>query len=245
MIFILDQIRQFLYSIRIEVLEQSAFLIDYMIHTTSRTQLYKNSASLLLVAFVGFVFPDMAFASGTNNTQLVFAISENTTQAQLLEKQSTGLSIQEITETDILALSVQSYLEKKRSPLAQYAHLIIQEPNWQQALGIIAVESTYCKNAANFNCGSVGVKPGHKQWRKFNNHFDGFKAVSTLLEKPLYKEKYKTCKQKMGVYVVPGSSNWLKGCEKVEKDMFNLEQQAREEVAVRAQSPKKELAFAR
>lgn len=137
-----------------------------------------------------------------------------------------GLTMDEVAKNDQLVLAVQQYLAAKGSPLAPYADQIIRLPQWQHALGITFVESNYCLKAKNFNCGSVGVAPGHKQWRKFQTPFDGFKAVSDLLERPLYKDRYNTCKKKLRVYVVPGSQNWLRGCEKVEKEMHELTQKA-------------------
>ncbi len=171
----------------------------------------------LFVPIIGLIFPHASLASepvATASNTIVFELKPNALNP--------GLKMEDITNNDELVNALQEYLEGKGSPLAPYAHQIVTLPQWQHALGITFVESNYCKRAANFNCGSVGVKPGHKQWRQFNTPFDGFKAVSDLLEKPLYKDKYNTCKKKLKVYVVPGSPNWLRGCEKVEKEMNEL-----------------------
>lgn len=171
----------------------------------------------LFVPVMGFVFPHASLASeptANNNTAMVFELKPNALNA--------GLKMDEVADNDELVKSLQDYLESKGSPLAPFAGQIVTLPQWQHALGITFVESNYCKRAANFNCGSVGVKPGHSQWRQFTTAYDGFKAVSDLLEKPLYKDKYNTCKKKLKVYVVPGSMNWLRGCERVEKEMNEL-----------------------
>lgn len=181
---------------------------------------HKAAAIVMFVAALVFSFPESSLAASptlTGNQSLVFELKQNA-----LKENQTGLSMDEIRQNDELVTAVRLYLESKQSPLAPYAHLIIKEPNWQQALAITFVESNFCKRAANMNCGSVGVGPSHQSWRKFENHFNGFQAVTKLLEKPLYKDKYNTCKKKIGVYVVPGSSNWLRGCEKVEQEMHNL-----------------------
>lgn len=171
----------------------------------------------LFIPLIGFIFPHASWASeptpSTNNT-MVFELTPNAL--------SQGLSMEDVTSNDELVQLLQDYLESKDSPLAPYADQIVTLPQWQHALGITFVESNYCRRAANFNCGSVGVKPGHSQWKQFTTPYDGFKAVSDLLEKPLYKDKYNTCKKKLRVYVVPGSMNWLRGCEKVEKEMNEL-----------------------
>ncbi len=171
----------------------------------------------LFIPVIGFIFPHASLASepiASNNSVMVFELKPDAL--------NTGLSMSDITSNDELVKSLQDYLESKGSPLAPYADQIVTLPQWQHALGITFVESNYCKRAANFNCGSVGVKPGHSQWRQFTTPYDGFKAVSDLLEKPIYKDKYNTCKKKLKVYVVPGSPNWLRGCEKVEKEMNEL-----------------------
>lgn len=188
-------------------------------------------AAGLLIPIIGFVFPHAASAQTTSEGKsLVFELKPN-----VLNNNQTGLTIAELADYDAfvkneaLVKSVQAYLEAKRSPLAPYASQIIKLNNWEQAMGIIFVESNYCTRAKNFNCGSVGVGPSHKSWKKFTNPYDGFKAVADLLDKPLYKNRYNTCKEKIGVYVVPGSASWLKGCESVEKHMKELIKAAEQE----------------
>ncbi len=189
------------------------------------------SAVGLLITLVSLVYPHSGAAQTINeNTQsLVFEMKPS---ALSLITQKQSLNVQDLANAE-LAEAVQKYLESKKSPLAPYADQIILEPNWEQALGITFVESNFCARAANLNCGSVGVKPGHSQWRKFENHFQGFQAVTKLLDKPLYKNKYNTCKKKMGVYVVPGSANWLRGCEKVEREMAAIQETVNQKYAIK------------
>ncbi len=189
------------------------------------------SAVGLLITLVSLIYPHSGAAQTINEgTQsLVFEINPS---AVSLITQKKSLNVQDLANAE-LAAAVQEYLESKKSPLAPYADQIILEPNWEQALGITFVESNFCARAANLNCGSVGVKPGHSQWRKFENHFQGFQAVTKLLDKPLYKNKYNTCKKKMGVYVVPGSANWLRGCEKVEREMAAIQETVNQKYAIK------------
>jgi hypothetical protein len=184
-------------------------------------------AGLMIATLAVIIYPETSSVAHASegNQSLIFELKPNA----LSKDNQSGLSIDEVITNDELASRVRQYLENKKSPLAPYAYLIVRQQNWEQAMGIIYVESNYCSVAANFNCGSVGVKPGHKQWKKFENPFDGFKAVTELLDKPLYKDHYDTCKEKIGVYVVPGSTRWLRGCEQVEKEMKNLSAQAEQE----------------
>lgn len=203
---------------------------------------HKATAILMFVAALVFSFPESSLAASpalTGNQSLVFELKQNA-----LKENQAGLSMEEVSRNDELVTAVRLYLESKQSPLAPYAHLIVKEPNWQQALAITFVESNFCRKAANMNCGSVGVGPSHPSWRKFENHFNGFQAVTKLLDKPLYKDKYNTCKKKLGVYVVPGSPNWLRGCEKVEQEMHNLvtEAETKQYMKIAVHQPQNSLA---
>ncbi len=197
--------------------------------TAPTTQLKPRVLAVLMIAVISsIIYPEtgkVAHAS-TGNSSLVFELKPNALKENSSITSATQLQMNEVAANDALVQAVQKYLEARKSPLAPYASEIILLPNWEQALGITYVESNFCARAANFNCGSVGVKPGHPAWKKFETPLDGFRAVALLLEKPLYKNKYNTCKKKMGVYVVPGSSNWLRGCERVEGDMKALISQA-------------------
>lgn len=176
----------------------------------------QNLAATLLAILTLVVFPthNNTTQAATNDV-LVFEVSaEHLTQSLL--------TYQTILEHEYLVSGLEDYLVKKQSPLAPFAREIVELPQWEHAMGIVFVESTYCRFARNFNCGSLGVAPGHKQWRKYANAYEGFKDLTTLLEKPMYKDRLNTCKKKLGVYVVPGSSRWLGGCEKVQGEMNEL-----------------------
>lgn len=192
-------------------------------HTKSRVL-----AALMIALISTVIYPEIGKTAHASegNQSLVFELKPNALKENSNTVRTTQLQMSEVAANDALVQAVQKYLETRKSPLAPYASEIILLPNWEQALGITYVESNFCAKAANFNCGSVGVKPGHTAWKKFETPLDGFRAVSLLLEKPLYKNKYNTCKKKMGVYVVPGSANWLRGCEKVETDMKAITAQA-------------------
>lgn len=197
--------------------------------TAPTTHIKPRVLAALMIALIStIIYPEMGKTAhaAEGNQSLVFELKPNALKENSSTVSTTQLQMNEVAANDALVQAVQKYLEARKSPLAPYASQIILEPNWEQALGITYVESNFCAKAANFNCGSVGVKPGHAAWKKFQTPFDGFRAVTQLLEKPLYKNKYDTCKEKIGVYVVPGSPTWLRGCEKVENDMKAIVSQA-------------------
>jgi hypothetical protein len=117
-------------------------------------------------------------------------------------------------------------LEKHRSPLAEFAGEMVKQPQWQRALAISWVESNFCKRHMDNNCSGIGVAPGHKLWRKYETHLDWFKDMSALMEKPIYKEKYTTFQKMKGVYVQPGSANWVNGAQKKYNELIKLTQES-------------------
>lgn len=181
----------------------------------------------LLSTATFWTYPEAALAATLpaqgQNSALVFEVK----QTDLLFKpNSPQLAYEEVIKNDPLYSAVKNYLTERSSPLADYSGQIIALPQWQRALAISFVESNFCQTAADNNCGSLGVKPGHAAWRTYNTAFDGIKDLSAVLEKPLYKERLTTCKSMLRVYVVPGSANWRYGCEKVSSELLALTAQA-------------------
>jgi hypothetical protein len=76
------------------------------------------------------------------------------------------------------------------------------------------------------NCSGIGVKPGHPSWRKYSTKLDWFVDLNTLLEKPIYKEKYTTFRKMKGVYVQPGSESWVYGAQKKYDELMAITQAA-------------------
>ncbi len=184
----------------------------------------------LAISITPLVYPEVMRAALSpqtqSNQQLVFEIKDfSKIQTQNL------LNINAIISEDPLTKNLKSYLEKHGSPLAQYAEEIPNFPQWQRALAISWVESNFgkhCPGKSN-NCSGIGVAPGHPLWRTYPTKLDWFEDLSKLLEKPIYKERYTTCKKMKGIYVYPGSSNWVYGCEKKLNELNQLTEDAEQE----------------
>jgi hypothetical protein len=58
-------------------------------------------------------------------------------------------------------------------------------------------------------------------------NFGDLKGAKVEIEKPMYKDRLNTCAKKIGVYVVPGSGPWRRGCEKVQSEMEAITLKAR------------------
>ncbi len=149
-------------------------------------------------------------------------VSDSSLLSQSPKQNENSLSIETVTENDPLVVNLTAYLKKHNSPLEPYASEMVKQPQWQRALAISWVESNFCKRHADNNCSGIGVAPGHKSWRKYPTHLEWFKDMAKLMEKPIYKEKYTTFKKMRGVYVQPGSDNWVNGAQKKFNELNQL-----------------------
>ncbi len=120
-----------------------------------------------------------------------------------------------VAEPDIIAQrrgALANYLTEKKSPLAEAAETIAQQPHWQLILAIAFAESTLGKNCADNNCSNIGVGPGHPSWRKYSSYQAWVVDFNRLLDK---KYKDQTLRQMCGVYVKPCNPNWLLATQQV------------------------------
>ena len=195
----------------------------------------KVAVVLAFLPLVFMVYPEFVAAAyvaqNTPGKALVFEIDSKSKQNSI--NAQSMLTYDELAQyhakTDmptLLAPKVKAYLEAKGSPLAQYADEIVKQPQWQRALAISYVESNFGKRCADNNCSGIGGAPSMKSWRKYPTKLDWFKDMSALLEKPTYKVKYTNCNTMKGVYVVPGSANWVNGCNKASNELLSITAQA-------------------
>lgn len=181
--------------------------------------------AIIVFSLVGLVLPsNMAFAANEKEMEENQPNLEVKSLNLKTEGGETALQIETVIANDPLVNNLKLYLEKHRSPLAEYAGDMIKQPQWQRALAISWVESNFCKRHVDNNCSGIGVAPGHKLWRKYETHLDWFKDMSALMEKPIYKEKYTTFQKMRGVYVQPGSANWVNGAQKKYNELIELTQ---------------------
>lgn len=184
-----------------------------------------NIGIIALISLVPQLTPHIALAQDLGQpTAKIFEInvSDSSLLSQSPKQNENSLSIETVTENDPLVVNLTAYLKKHNSPLEPYASEMVKQPQWQRALAISWVESNFCKRHADNNCSGIGVAPGHKSWRKYPTHLEWFKDMAKLMEKPIYKEKYTTFKKMRGVYVQPGSDNWVNGAQKKFNELNQL-----------------------
>ncbi len=191
---------------------------------TLKPQTKQTVVVAVLLSLIPLGFPGTTLAATVEagvNTALVFEV-KNPIQNQ------NSISFNEVVMNDPLVEKLEAYLKKHNSPLAEYSPQIIQEKHWKKALAISWVESNFGRRCADNNCSGIGVAPGHPAWRKYSTKLDWFKDMNVLMDKPLYSEKYNTFRKMKGIYVYPGSENWVRGAEQKFAELTELEEQARE-----------------
>ncbi len=181
--------------------------------TMKSTFLYKGIVTIILFSLLSVIYPGLVIASTFETSRETKTLAFEVKNPIQNFQNNNSITFSEIVNNDPLAKSLQKYLKSLNSPLAKYAPEIIQQPQWQRALAISWVESNMCIHSIDNNCSGIGVAPGHPSWRKYKTHLAWFKDMSTLLEKPIYKEKFTTFQAMRGVYVQPGSANWVYGAQ--------------------------------
>ncbi len=197
---------------------------------TLRSGLSKGLVIASMVSLVSLVYPEIVLATNTQaageNTALVFEVKDPIQNPKINQN---SITFEEVVQNDPLVKKLRAYLENLNSPLAPYAGEIVQQPQWQRALAISWVESNMCIHHVDNNCSGIGVAPGHPSWRKYETQLDWFKDMAQLLEKPLYKEQLTTFKQMKGVYVQPGSWNWVYGAQSKYNDLMAMTNETEQE----------------
>jgi hypothetical protein len=108
---------------------------------------------------------------------------------------------------------LKKYLASKNSPFAKddaALDALVASKNMKLIVAISFVESTYGQHCYYYNCSGIGGTP--PDLRKYNSYAEWIQDFDALLEKR-YKdvppEKF------IGLYVQPGSPNWIYGVKQV------------------------------
>lgn len=200
---------------------------------------------ITLVTLVPVIYPETSLAANSLQIQgeksLVFQIKHPNIIQQ--NQNLPALSYTALAGQDPLVIKLQNYLQEHNSPLAEYSSEIVRQPNWEKALAVSYVESNMGIHCYDNNCSGIGVKPGHPSWRKYPTKLDWFKDLSLLLEKPLYKDRFNTFEKMRGVYVQPGSANWVYGAKKIYAELMILEKDAEEQKIASSQNSVQQSTF--
>ena len=116
---------------------------------------------------------------------------------------------------------IKQYLISKRSPFAAdntALTALVNAKNMKLILAISFVESNFGKHCYFYNCSGIGGTPPNL--RKYTSYADWIADFDNLLEsryKGLAPEKF------IGLYVQPGSPNWIYGVNQVLNEFAELE----------------------
>jgi hypothetical protein len=127
---------------------------------------------------------------------------------------------EDIAEQERLARkdAIKIYLKSKKSPFADEDGALdafAESKNMRMMLAISFVESTFGKHCYKFNCSGIGGS----NLREYESYAEWIRDFDDILErryKDLAPEEY------MGVYVQPGSPNWLYGVNQVLRELDAL-----------------------
>ena len=106
---------------------------------------------------------------------------------------------------------LKAYLESKNSPFAKddaTLDAFVQSKNMKMMVAISFVESTFGKHCYSYNCSGIGGS----RLREYNSYAEWVHDFDSLLErryKDLPPEEF------VGLYVQPGSPNWIYGVKQV------------------------------
>lgn len=189
--------------------------------------------SLMVLSFAGGVLFVLHFSEPIANSR-IYDIAAATTGASIRVVSEQIIDItspifaafvednkQEIDlEAEQLATrkrKLKNYLEDKRSPFAAddaALDAFVASRNMRMMVAISFVESTFGQHCYYYNCSGIGGTP--PSLRKYNSYAEWIQDFDSLLErryKDVPPEKF------IGLYVQPGSPNWIYGVKKVLREL--------------------------
>lgn len=143
-------------------------------------------------------------------SQHVIDIASPVFAALVKENRTEDLNAKQMAERK---QKLKEYLESKKSPLAKddaALTALAESKNMKMIVAISFVESTFCKNHYYHNCSGIGGTPPNL--RQYDSYSEWIEDFDILLEK-----RYKDVPPEdfIGLYVQPGSPNWLYGVKQV------------------------------
>lgn len=196
--------------------------------------IYKFGISVLLVSMLSIIFPHETFAHEAEKYYSPIIVFEAGDHTQYIDELTESISFQYRHETAVQKLQRQlklnqelkRYLEEKRSPLAEYSSVLIQQKNWKKIIALSNAESTLCRRyiEATANCWGVG---GSDLWDMGENLGEGVVAMNHFLNTSprLSKIKYSQMnfEQMNGLYKQPPGDHWVYNNLQIYNELTALE----------------------
>ncbi len=204
---------------------------------TPLTLFYRSLISALLISLVPMIFPHETVAQKEYipaAKQMTFEAGNQTTfldeiQAIAIEtdfKQRHLATVEKLKRHLRLEQALANYLRQKRSPLADYADVILQQNNWKKIVALANAESTLCRNyiEENANCWGVG---GEDLWDMGSNLGEGVVEMNHFLNTSPKRSHKKYADmlfiEMNGLYKQPAADHWVYNNMVVYNDLVALE----------------------
>lgn len=179
-----------------------------------------GSAVLAAVAFSAGALFVLKLSDPIGNSHFYEIVSSRARLASQSFLEFTNLVKENHEERDFAAEELvarknklREYLKSKKSPFAEDEAALdafVNSKNMKLMVAISFVESTFGKHCYYYNCSGIGGTP--PTLRKYDSYASWISDFDSLLErryKDLPPEKF------IGLYVQPGSPNWLYGVKQV------------------------------
>lgn len=190
---------------------------------------------LTLVSLFNFVFPHnglgVNYAEAKTSSSLVFDIGNHYAYMQQLQKSAKQFYqqqtlLKELEKQNKLAARLKAYLVSQRSPLADYASVLVKQNNWKKIIALSNAESTLCRKypTATANCWGVG---GSDLWDMGSNLGEGVVSMNNFLNNHPLKSSVKYSQMSFermnGLYKQPPADHWVYNNQAVYDDLSALE----------------------
>ncbi len=197
----------------------------------------KLLVAALLFSLTPMLFPQKSVAAEIEPViinPLVFEAGDHTEFMRELKESAEEKSFKERHEQAVAKLqrqlkmntALKQYLQSKRSPLADYTHVILQQNNWKKILALSNAESTMCRRYIEHlnNCWGVG---GSDLWDMGDNLGEGVVAMNHFLNTAPKKSQVKysqmNFEQMNGLYKQPPGDHWVYNNLQVYNELTALE----------------------
>ncbi|MDB4939749.1 MAG: hypothetical protein JWO40_174 [Candidatus Doudnabacteria bacterium] len=184
----------------------------------------KTVVILTLLSLVPWITPVAkahAQIVGQENSQ-VFEIKTENPDSLLSPENKISQIKKENADKQVALLT--EYLEKRNSPLADYAGIILAQKDWKTIIAISNAESTMGQHCYYNNCSGIYARydQGYAGLKKYETKADWIVDLQGLLSK-----RYDgwTLDKMNGIYVYPRSTSWIRATKSVYTDLNKIEQQ--------------------
>ena len=201
---------------------------------------YRAGLIAVLISLSGLLVPHETFAASMVTEPepefFVFMAGDHVefleqVKLEAQEKYDEGLRIKNLQKKIYLTENLRTYLQNYNSPLAEYAHVLVELKNWKKIIALSNAESTMCRRypVSTANCWGVG---GANMWDMGDNLGEGVKSMDHFLRNYPTRSKVKydlmPFEHMNGFYKQPAADHWVVNNKVIYDELVELEQEVNE-----------------